>query len=236
MGFKARTPATGRLFGGETIEFLNDLDQNNNRDWFAEHKARYETCVREPALELIRQLAPHIRCLSRSFVTSDRKVGGSLMRVHRDTRFSSDKTPFKTNIGIHFRHGAGKDVHAPGLYIHIALDGCFVGVGSWRPEPASLAQIRNRIVTRPKEWAVARDDATFRHYFTLSGESTKRMPRGFDPDAPHADDLRRKDHTATASLTLADVVSPGLVDHCAARFAAARPYLRFLTTAVGATF
>lgn len=237
MGFKARPPAgAGQLFTRDTIQFLIDLEQNNDRDWFNDHKDRYEALVREPALAFIRALAPRLGALSREFEASDKKVGGSLMRVFRDTRFSADKTPYKTNIGIHVRHRAGKDVHAPGLYLHIAVDGCFLGVGSWRPPGDVLARIRQRIVDAPREWVAARDDAGFRRYFDLTGESLKRTPRGFSDDEPHLEDLRRKDHTASAAVTLDDVLAPDLVDFCATRFVAARPYLGFLTRAAGASF
>jgi uncharacterized protein (TIGR02453 family) len=237
MGFKARTPAApAQRFTDDTIQFLADLEQNNDRDWFAKHKQRYEAHVREPALAFIRALGPHLAAISPHYRVSDKKMGGSLMRVFRDTRFGADKTPYKTNIGIHVRHDAGKDVHAPGLYVHIALDGCFIGVGSWRPEAESLAAIRQRIVDAPREWVAARDDETFRRYFDLTGESLERMPRGFVDEHPHADDLRRKDHTASAELSLDTVAGSDLVGYCATRFAAATPYLRFVTRAVGAPF
>jgi len=174
-------------------------------------------------------ISPHL-------VASDKKVGGSLMRVHRDTRFSPDKTPYKTNIGIQFRHRDGKDVHAPGLYVHIAPDGCFLGAGCWRPDPVALARIRKRIVDKPREWAAARDEPRFRRIFDLAGESLKRVPRGYSEDDPHPDDLRRKDHIASTSLDFGDVLSPGLAELCRASFVAARPYVRFLTRAVGAPF
>lgn len=237
VGFKARPGDATGLFTTETLGFLADLRHNNDRDWFLANKHRYDRHVVEPALELIRRLSPHItRHVSRYFAPSDKKVGGSLMRVHRDVRFSADKTPYKTNIGIHIRHTGGKDVHGPGLYLHIDLDGCFLGVGSWRPDAESLEQIRQRILDAPKEWKAARDDARFRSHFELAGESLQRMPRGYDEDHPFAADLKRKDHTAMAPLSFDDALGDGLVDYCATRFAAARPYARFLTRAVHAPF
>jgi uncharacterized protein (TIGR02453 family) len=237
MGFKSRGTESARLFTGDTFQFLVDLQQNNDRDWFVANKHRYESHVREPAREFIRQLSPHIvKKVSKHFAPNDSKVGGALMRIHRDVRFSRDKTPYKTNIGIHIRHVGGKDVHGPGLYVHIDLDECFIGVGSWRPDSDSIKQIRKRIVDEPKEWKAARDNKAFRKYFELSGESLKRMPRGFDEDHPFAEDLKRKDHTAGGSLTIDDVLSDGLVKFCADRFVAAKPYVAFLTRAVKAPF
>ena len=101
------------------VRFLEDLRDNNNRPWFRANKDRYECEVLEPCLSFIRAFSPRLRKISPFFVASDERVGGSLMRVYRDTRFGKDKTPYKTNVGIQFRHELGGDVHAPGFYIHI---------------------------------------------------------------------------------------------------------------------
>ncbi len=224
------------MFSADTIQFLAELEGHNDRDWFNANKDRYEATVREPALEFIRRMGPKLQTVSKHYEAVDKKVGGSLMRVYRDTRFGSDKTPYKTNIGIQFRHKLGKDVHAPGFYMHVALSGCFLAVGSWRPESESLAAMRKRIVNKPREWKAARDNKTFVRHFDLGGDSLKRMPRGFAEDSPHPDDLRRKDHIAIAELGLDDVIGPKLVSYCTKRFAAARQYISFLTKAVGAPF
>ena len=113
-----------RMFSKKTIAFLKELSKHNNRDWFNENKQRYEDEVRTPALEFIESMAPALRRISPYFDASAKKVGGSLMRVYRDTRFGEDKTPYKTNIGIHFRHVRAKDVHAPGFYVHIEPTEC----------------------------------------------------------------------------------------------------------------
>ena len=237
MGFKARPATSASLFTPETVRFLAELHDDNDRDWFEANKQRYERFVREPALELIRRLSPAITTrVSAHFAPSDKKLGGSLMRIHRDVRFARDKSPYKTNIGIHIRHIGGRDVHGPGLYVHIALDRCFLGVGAWRPAADSLRQIRERIVAHPKEWQAARDDRRFREYFELSGDSLKRMPGGYDEQHPFAEDLKRKDHLAVAALTLDDVLGGDLVEYCATRFAAAKPYVGFLTRAADAPF
>jgi len=97
------------MFSKQTMSFLRDIKKNNNREWFEANKERYETHVRSPALEYIEAMAQPLAKISDQFVASPRKVGGSLMRIYRDVRFSKDKTPYKTNVGIQFRHSAGKD-------------------------------------------------------------------------------------------------------------------------------
>mgnify|MGYP003430300666 FL=1 len=131
---------------GPALRFLGDLAENNNRDWFEANKGRYEADVREPARAFVRAMAPRLLKISRELVADDRKIGGSIMRVHKDVRFSRDKSPYKTNLGIQFRHRTGKDVHAPGLYVHIQPGTLFLGAGMWHPEPDALHALRTAIL------------------------------------------------------------------------------------------
>ena len=223
-------------FTARTIRFLSELAINNHRDWFLEHQGEYEAHVREPALRLIRDFAPHLKRISKHFVAVDRKVGGSLMRVQRDVRFAKDKTPYKTNIGIQFRHAVGKDVHAPGLYLHIEPSGCFLGSGIWHPESAVLERIREHILEKPTRWKAATRDAAFRQVFELGGESQKRPPRGIDKDHPLLEDLLRKDHIAGAPLREKDAISSRLPELLEKSFSVSRPYLKFLCEALELPF
>ncbi|MEZ4450194.1 MAG: DUF2461 domain-containing protein [Nannocystaceae bacterium] len=228
---------TDAHFSPATFEFLAALTENNSKEWFEAHKDRYERVVRAPALAFIRGLQPIMAKISRHFVADDRKVGGSLMRIHRDVRFSADKTPYKTNIGVHVRHEVGKDVHAPGFYLHLSVDeGCFVGVGMWKPEASALQAVRERIVAAPAAWKKARDDAGFRACFEISGDTLKRPPRGYDPQHPYIDDLRRTDHLASSKVTHKDVCGAAGVARVGERFAAAKPYAKFLTQALDLPF
>ena len=113
-------------FGADTRRFLAELEGNNNRDWFQANKHRYDEFVLEPSLEFIAAMGPLLEEISPHFLAIPKRVGGSLMRVYRDTRFGHDKRPYKTNIGIQFRHEMGKDVHAPGYYLHIETASCFL--------------------------------------------------------------------------------------------------------------
>ncbi len=232
----AQKSPTKNTFQANTLTFLRELAANNERPWFEAHKPRYEQHVVAPALEFIEAMAPKIAKISKHFVVSPKRTGGSLMRVYRDTRFGKDKTPYKTNIGIQFRHERGRDVHAPGFYVHVEPGQCFLGAGLWRPEPRALAAIRMEILERPDAWRRARDDKRFKQRFELGGDSLANPPRGFPSEAPHMRDLRRKDFIASCDLEERDVVSPNLVDEVTARFASAAPLMQFLCGALDLRF
>lgn len=233
---KARAAATKSAaftgFPKDALAFLRELERNNDRAWFEQRRERYESSVRAPALAFIAAMAPELAKISTQFVADPR----SLMRIHRDVRFSADKSPYKTNIGIQFRHAAGKDVHAPGIYFHIEPGRCFVGAGLWHPEPEALAGIRARIVEHAKDWQRVRHDPKFTKQWTPSGESLARPPRGFDPEHVHIEDLKRKDHIAVADLAVKDIGRGDLPKQLARRLASARNYLAFLCAATGQRF
>jgi uncharacterized protein (TIGR02453 family) len=220
-------------FGPGLLRFLGELERNNDRDWFKARAERYEAEVREPALAFVRAMARHVDKFSPHLVASDRKIGGSLMRIHRDVRFSKNKQPYKTNVGIQFRHEAGKDVHAPGLYFHVDPRSAFLGAGMWHPDSAALAAVRRAIDEDPKVWKRVRDGKRFREHWELSGDSLKRAPLGFAADHPLIEDLKRKDHIAVCYLSKKDVTRPDLVDLVAGRFARTRAYFAWLAEAVG---
>lgn len=220
------------IFGPGLMKFLKGMAANNRRDWFEENKARYEADVREPAFALIREIGPRLERISPYFVASDRKVGGSLMRIHRDVRFSKDKSPYKTNVGIQFRHESGKDVHAPGYYLHIEPSGCFLAAGMWHPESSSLKGVRDAIVADPAAWKKARDGKAFRSRWDLAGDSLKRPPRGYDAEHPMLEDLKRKDHIAVADLDAKALTSPDLPKILIDHFRAAKPYMAFQAAAL----
>ncbi len=219
-------------FPSDTISFLTDLMNNNNREWFADNKPRYEAVVLEPSLAFIEAMQAPLKKISPHFLAVPKKVGGSLMRIYKDTRFSKDKTPYKTNIGIQFRHEFGSDIHAPGLYFHVAPDECFLGCGMWRPDKEPLATIRQAISEDPTRWKKVIQSKSFCDMWTLGGESLKRPPAGFDPDHPFIEDLKRKDYIAGAPLTMSEITSPKLVELVASRFKLGKPLLQFLCQAL----
>ena len=220
------------FFTGALFSFLSDLSANNSREWFKENRGRYEADLKEPALRFILAMGERLHEVSPSLRADPRPVGGSLFRIHRDLRFSKDKSPYKTHAGVHFRHSAAKDAHAPGLYLHLEPTGSFVGLGIWRPASAALRVIREALVEAPDRWndAVGALEAS---ELVLSGDSLKRMPRGFDAEHPLSVDLRRKDFIAVAPLTREQVVSADLLDHVLRTAAAGRPLLQLVCDALG---
>jgi uncharacterized protein (TIGR02453 family) len=223
-------------FYPETIRFLELLAANNNREWFNEHKSRYEEDVLDVALRFIQSMQDPLQEIAPHFVAFPTRIGGSLMRVYRDTRFSKNKTPYKTNIGIQFRHEQARDVHSPGYYVHIAPEQVFVGAGMWRPDSEPLRRIRERIAARPAEWKRAMDDRRFKRQFELGGESLVRPPRGFDKEHECIDDIRRKSFIAVREFASKDCLKQQFQRTVESSFKTAEPFMRFLCMAVGVRF
>jgi uncharacterized protein (TIGR02453 family) len=224
------------LFTADLFGFLKDLKKHNDRAWFAKNKERYLDDLQEPALEFVRAFAPALGTISPQFVADDRPVGGSLFRIYRDVRFSKDKSPYKTHVGISFRHRNGKDVHTPGYYLHLEPGQVFTAVGIWHPDRETLAKIRSAIVDKPEQWKRATQDRKFTAKYRLSGDTLKRAPAGFDPDHPLIEDLKWKDYVASAMLDERTATSEDFVPVFAETCAAATPFMRFLCTALDQPF
>lgn len=227
--------ATG-YFSPGLFQFLRELKENNSREWFQANKDRYEVEVKEPLLGFIAEFARPLYRISPNFIADPRPVGGSMFRIHRDVRFARDKSPYKTAATVQFRHESGKDVHAPGFYLHLEPGQCFAGAGIYHPDGAALGRIRDRIVEDPKAWKRIRDGKAFRSVWALGGDSLVRPPRGYDPEHPYATDLKRKDFIAVTNFTEKDVLSPGFLAEFAKMCKAASPLTRYLTEAVGLPF
>ncbi len=215
------------------FDFLSDLKQNNNRDWFQVNKDRYENDVKEPLLTFIAAFAERSPEISTSIMVIPRVSGGSLFRIYRDVRFSKDKTPYKTGAGIHFRHKRGKDVHAPGYYLHLEPGDVFVGSGIWKPNTETVTKIRSKIAEHPDQWLAIIEDKKFQKTFTLGGDSLKRPPKGFDPEHPLIEDLKRKDYLASIVLNEKIVCEQNFLDYYVDLCKTAAPFMEFLTRAVG---
>jgi len=221
-----------RYFTSQTLSYLRKLARHNERDWFEQNKSIYEDTVRTPALQFIADMADELALLSPHFLAQAKKMGGSLMRVHRDVRFSNDKRPYKTNIGIQFRHEQAKDVHAPGFYLHIEPGECFVGVGIWHPDSTALNKVRDRLTEQGDQWRSAIGTKTFRKYFAFGGDSLSRPPRGYAKDHPLIEDLRRKDFIVLSPLADDQATGTQLQKLVVNRFQAADGFMRFLCDAL----
>ena len=219
---------TPELFG-----FLTELAENNDREWFQAHKGRYEEVVREPLRAFVRDFEPALEKISPHLVADDRKVGGSLFRIHRDTRFSKDKSPYKTWAALQFRHEAGKDVHAPGFYLHLQPGSVFMGAGCWHPAREPLEAIRDAIAEDPDRWLAVRDELVDAGY-AFEGESLKRPPRGYDAEHPAVEELKRKDFIAVKQLSEKEACQADFVDRYAETCSATAELMSFLTGAMGA--
>ncbi|MFQ5517839.1 MAG: DUF2461 domain-containing protein [Acidimicrobiia bacterium] len=227
-----------RYFTPKTFAFLKDLAANNEREWFKANQERYEADVRQPALDFIDDFADRLYKISPHFVADARKQGGSLFRIHRDTRFSKDKTPYKTHTGMHFRHVATKDdVHAPGLYLHLEPGECWVGAGLWQPSTENARKIRSAIHDDSAAWKKAAYSTRFTDVFALGdGNKLQRVPKEFDADHPYAEDLKRRDFTAGTRLTQKQVTSDGFLDDFTSICKTAGPFMAYLSGAIGVAF
>jgi uncharacterized protein (TIGR02453 family) len=223
-------------FKPESLAFLRELSANNDREWFSANKQRYEEQVLDEALIFIQSMHDPLKKIAPRFVAIPKRVGGSLMRVYRDTRFSKNKSPYKTNIGIQFRHEKAKDVHAPGFYVHIDPEDVFLGAGMWHPDAEALAGVRKRIDAKQAEWIRARDERKFRAKFALAGDSLSRPPKGFAKDHPLIDDIRRKDFIAVQNLDPGAPLERNFQKEVESAFSAAVPFMTFLCKAVGVRY
>jgi len=225
--------ADGPHFQGELFRFLEELSEHNNREWFLAHRERYEACVRDPFLRFIADFAPRLRAISRHFTADPRPSGGSLFRIHRDVRFSSDKRPYKTMAGAQFRHASAGDAHAPGFYLHLEPGRVFAAAGVWRPSRDDLTAIRRAIAEHPARWRRAVRSRAFTTVCTLGGGSLKRPPRGFEADHPLIEDLKRTDFLAIIGFTEEDALAPDFLERFTRACRAAAPLVRFVTKALG---
>ena len=225
------------MFTQKTFAFLRDLERNNNKAWFTKNKPRYEEDLLEPMLQFIRSMAPRLAKISPHIRASDKKVGGALMRIYRDTRFSKDKSPYNTFLAARFAHEAGNSAGGIGFYFRVTATGCALGTGIWQPETALAGKIRTHIAKHPKEWKAAKTAKAFRDTFgDLAGESLKRPPKGFDPEHVHIEDLKRKDFVAFTEWKPAQAKQPDVVVQVAKAYRGSAKLVAFLCDAMGLPF
>jgi uncharacterized protein (TIGR02453 family) len=216
------------------FEFLRQLKRNNNRDWFQKNKPRYEAEAREPALRFIEEVGPRLKGLTTHLVADPRPVGGSLFRINRDIRFSADKSPYKTAVGISFGHDRGQRGPAPGFYLHLEPGTSFAGGGVHMPDTATLNRVRDAIVKDTGAWKRIVTETKFAPMFENMGDALKRAPQGYDAAHPFVEDLKRKSYTWHATFTEKDVCSSDFMDRYIEACRVANPFSRFVAAALGA--
>jgi uncharacterized protein (TIGR02453 family) len=189
-------------FTPDLFDFLTRLKRNNRREWFLKNKPKYEQVIKEPCIRFVCDAAMPLHGISPQ-LRSDPK--SSLFRIYRDIRFSNDKRPYKSHVGMQFSAGS-KDVHAPGYYLHLEPGGCFVCGGIWQPDRIPLLKIREAIVAQPEEWKKAIRGLTLSDEDKLS-----RPPKGFPREHPLLEDLKRKSFIALIDLTEKQICGPRFI-------------------------
>jgi len=217
-------------FTSATLTFLRALKRNNNRTWFHERKADYERDVQQPMQQLIERLGREFQSFAPEQMADPKK---SLYRIWRDTRFSGDKRPLKTNVAAVFPHRRGTRHTSAGFYIEIEAKWVFAGGGLYMPEPASLQKIRERIAEEPEKFRSIMTSAPLVRLGGVQGEMLKRVPRGFPSEHAAADDLKRKQFLAFREWPPELMISPEFWKELLPVFRAIAPLVAFLNNAMG---
>ncbi len=222
-----------RGFGPNALPFLKALAFHQTREWFEANKATYESDLKAPMGDLVEDLSAAF-AKAKIPLKGDRK--SSLFRIHRDVRFSKDKSPYKTNVGAAMTRGAGKN--DPGLfYMHVALDGCFTAAGFYDPAPETLARLRSAMVRAPKAWKQTLAKLA-KHGIAPSSEyALTRNPRGFEDiaDEEIAAGLRLKSIVVSRPVPDKRLAEAGLIGDLVAFAEDALPLLNWGWDAVADT-
>jgi uncharacterized protein (TIGR02453 family) len=230
MGSGSKGAARTFTFPPDALVFLAGLRKHNRRDWFQPRKHIYEESVKAPMIEAIHRVGEAFRRFAPEMV-ADPKV--SLYRIYRDTRFSPDKSPYKTHAAAVFPVRGLPKNSGPGLYFHFSPEEVLMGGGMYMPETDALRAVRARIAALPREFIALVESRRFRKMFgELEGERLKTMPKGFSADHPAAKYLRHKQFlfgtVHPSSLATSSRFFPTLLD-C---FRGGMPLIRFLAKAV----
>ena len=226
--------ASQSYFSPELFKFLKQLRRHNNREWFQENKERYEVHVRDPFLRFIEDFRPQLHKISPHFMADPRRSGGSLLRIYRDMRFRGpDADPYQTMAAARFPHAAWKQTTAPGFYLHLEPGTSFLGSGLWHPNPETRNSVRQAIVKNPATWQKATSGKRFKALCELEGASSSRMPLGYEPDHPLADDLKRKDFITVTYFKEDQVCASDFLELVTRAVTATAPFMQFLTRSLG---
>ncbi|HUI80676.1 MAG TPA: DUF2461 domain-containing protein [Bryobacteraceae bacterium] len=223
-----RSSFTG--FPAEGIEFFRSLARHNKRDWFQPRKQIYDEQVKQPMRELVAALNVAMRGFAPQHITEPDKA---IYRIYRDTRFSKDKTPYKTHIAAYFHWGGSSRHEGAGYYFAISPKEVAVGGGIYMPAPETLLAVRNHIAeTHPELRKLAQSRTVRRLLGEIQGEQLTRVPKGFAADHPAADWLRFKQWILYTVLDPKISTTPKLFGEIAERFRAMSPFVAYLNRAL----
>ncbi|HXB97142.1 MAG TPA: TIGR02453 family protein [bacterium] len=201
------------------FQFLVELRFNNERPWFQARKERYQAEVQAPFLKLVETLTPKLQAVNPAYTEP------KAFRIYRDTRFSHDKSPYKSHVAAQWRHRAALgDVHAPGFYLHLEPGECYAGGGLWSPDADALAAVRKRIARRDPQWlAIQKQGMPL-----WDQDSLKRPPKGWRDDHPMIQDLKRRHFITWVDLRDQAVCGPQAVKKIIQAFERSNPLIVFL--------
>lgn len=213
-------------FPEEGLRFLRALKRNNNREWFQAHKSDYEEFIKKPMEGLVLSLGSDLSKIAPEIVATPK---ASLFRIYRDTRFSKDKSPYKTHVAASFPH-RGLDKHqGAGLYLHIAPTEVFLGGGIYMPASEDLSAVRHHIAGNIPRFKRILGEKAFRKTFgVLRGDQLLRVPKGFASDHPAADYLRYKQYIVSRTLEPQDATKEAFYKTLLETFRTMMPFVRFL--------
>ncbi len=219
-------------FNKNTFKFFKQLSKQNTKDWFDEHRADYENNVLIPAMGFVSDMGAKLRSITPD-VTAIPKIDKSIFRLRRDTRFSSDKTPYKTHMGIFFWEGSGKKLENPGYYVQLNGRSIFIGVGM-HMFPTHLLRVYRDAIADPKLRkkivkvikGIEKNDA-----YKISGSHYKRVPKGYDPNTPNAELFLHNGLAAFGEYKIPDsAYSSEFIDYCFDHFKAMAGIHKWLHT------
>jgi len=216
----------------DIINFLRELNENNNREWFAQNKSRYER-VRSKFEEISRLLIAEISVFDNDIKNVD--VKDCVFRIYRDIRFSTDKTPYKTHFGVFIASAGGRKSDRGGYYLHLDPAGCFFSIGVWSPTPVVLKAIRRSIYDNIDEFNEIRNNPDFRTLFNDSfyeEDKLKTVPQGFSKDFPDAELLKLKHFMVSVDIDDNMLNSSEFVEKLAEIAEKSYPFLQFLNYSV----
>lgn len=213
-------------FTAESLRFLRALTRNNRREWFHAQRARYDAHVHAPMVAIVEQLAVDFKKAAPDFV-ADPKI--SLFRPWRDTRFSADKKPLKTNVAAVFPHRALGRMQGAGLYFEVSPEQVWVGGGLYQPDAATLHVVRTYLLDHHRTLSKLTSAAAFTKTFgTMRGDRVSRMPRGFDPEHPAAELIMHKQFLAWREDAPVFATRADFYAELLATFKAMAPFVAFL--------